>query len=100
MRRIEAAESLPPDLQREYADLSDRTHHLRHRVRSYPAVRIGGRGEALGGQAALADAGRTRRDDAASLPDDQIAQPPQLVRPPSERPLGHETTFAPNSHRR
>jgi hypothetical protein len=66
MRRIEAAESLPPDLQREYADLSDWIHHLRdrhgddvavrvidamslpgvwtslrYRVRSYPAVRVG-----------------------------------------------------------
>jgi hypothetical protein len=69
MRRMEAAESLPPDLQLEYLDLSEWIHELRdrhghrvavrvidaasvlgvwtslrHRVRSYPAVRVGGRG--------------------------------------------------------
>jgi hypothetical protein len=31
MRRIEAAESLQPDLQREYAELSDWIHQLRDR---------------------------------------------------------------------
>jgi hypothetical protein len=69
MRRMEAAESLPPDLQVQYLDLSDWIHELRnrygsrvavrvidaaslpgvwtslrHRVHSYPAIRIGGRG--------------------------------------------------------
>jgi hypothetical protein len=70
MRQIEAAESLPPNLQLEYLDLSDWIHQLRdrhadrvalrvidatslpgvwtslrHRVRSYPAVRVGRRGD-------------------------------------------------------
>jgi hypothetical protein len=70
MRQIEAAESLPPDLQIEYLDLSEWIHQLRdrhgdrvtvrvidaaslpgvwtslrHGVRSYPAVRVGGRGQ-------------------------------------------------------
>jgi hypothetical protein len=70
MRRIEADESLPPDLQLEYLQLSEWIHglqhrhggrvavrvidaaslrgvwtSLRHRVRSYPSVRIGGKSE-------------------------------------------------------
>jgi hypothetical protein len=79
MRRIEAAESLPPDLQLEYLDLSEWIHQLRdrhdgritvrvidaaslpgiwislrHRLRSYPAVRVGGRGKWVrGGYRAL-----------------------------------------------